>query len=195
LPAVTVAARQPDSLSGADALRRELNFFNLYRLLEAALLALMLFSPAGMLFGTPNQSPLGQITTVAYLLAGVGLLAWTHRQRAMRAQVMVGTAVDILVATLAMHALPAASPGIALALLFNIGAAALLLPLRYGLGSAALAAGAMIGEMVWSSLYDSDARPLAERLMFSVSYLAILPAGTADAGQPGTRGTSRRRGR
>jgi two-component system sensor histidine kinase PilS (NtrC family) len=173
LPAVTVAARQPDSLTGADALRRELNFFNLYRLLEAALLALMLFSPAGMLFGESAHPILGQITTAAYLLAGVGLLVWAHRQRAMRAQVMVGTAIDIIVATLAMHALPAASPGIALALLFNIGAAALLLPLRYGLGGAALAAGAMIGEMIWSSVYDTDARPLAERLMFSVSYLAI----------------------
>ncbi len=173
MPAVTVAARQPDSLTGIDALRRELYFFSLYRLLEAALLALMLFSPAGMLIGAPTHPQLGQIATVLYLFAGMGLLFWAHRRRALRGQVMVGTAIDILVATLAMHALPAASPGIALMLLFNIGAAALLLPLRYGLGGAALAASAMIGEMVWTTVSGDDARPLAERLMFSVSYLAI----------------------
>ena len=49
---------------------------------------------------------------------------------------MIGTAIDIAAATLAMHALPMASTGIALMLVFNIGAAALLLPLRYGLGGA-----------------------------------------------------------
>jgi two-component system sensor histidine kinase PilS (NtrC family) len=36
---------------------------------------------------------------------------------------MIGTAVDIVAATLAMHALPMASTGIALMLVFNIGAA------------------------------------------------------------------------
>jgi two-component system sensor histidine kinase PilS (NtrC family) len=87
---------------------------------------------------------------------------------------MVGTAVDIVAATLAMHALPIASPGIALMLLFNIGAASLLLPLRYGLGGAVLAAIAMFGELIWSSLLDNDtARPLAERLMFAVSFMSI----------------------
>jgi two-component system sensor histidine kinase PilS (NtrC family) len=52
-----------------------------------------------------------------------------------RALVLVGTLCDIVAATLAMHALPGASPGIALMLLFNIGAAGVAAwPLRYGLG-------------------------------------------------------------
>ena len=63
-----------------------------------------------------------------------------------------------------MHALPAASPGIALMLLFNIGAAALLLPLRYGLGGAALAALALIGEMrVDARCSDGGRRAAARR--------------------------------
>ncbi|MEO6322266.1 MAG: HAMP domain-containing sensor histidine kinase, partial [Polaromonas sp.] len=118
--------------------------------------------------------PLGQSTTVLYLVASLGLLYWARRRRALRGQVMVGTAIDIVVATLATHALPAATPGIALMLLFNIGSAALLLPLRYGLGGAAVAAVALFGEYLWSELLDSDsARPLAERLMFAVSFMAI----------------------
>ena len=179
MPTATVPARKVDpavldAASLDDALRRELYFFSLYRVLEAALLALILFSPAGVLVGSPRHPPLGQLTTLLYVLASLVLLVWAQRRQGWRAQVMVGTAIDIVAATLAMHALPMASPGIALMLLFNIGAAALLLPLRYGLGAAALAAGAMMGEMVWSTLRDQDtARPLAERLMFSVSFLAI----------------------
>jgi two-component system sensor histidine kinase PilS (NtrC family) len=174
LPKRPVPAGRTEPLSADDALRRELYFFSLYRVLEAALLALVIFSPFDALVGTPSHSPLGQVTTIAYLVAAVLLLAWARRQRALQAQVMLGTLIDIVAATLAMHALPMASPGIALMLLFNIGAAALLLPLRYGLGGAALAAAAMIGELVWSALLDPEAaRPLAERMMFSVSFLAI----------------------
>jgi two-component system sensor histidine kinase PilS (NtrC family) len=147
------------ALSVDDALRRELYFFSLYRLFEAALLALMLFSPVGALLGIAEHSRVGQLTTVAYLIAGLALLAWARGQRALRAPVMVGTAIDIGVATLAMPALPLAGPGIALMLMFNVGAAALLLPLRYGLAGAALAASGMIGELVWTSLLGHPATP------------------------------------
>ncbi len=174
MPPAPVSASPATPFSAGDGLRRELYFFSLYRVLEAALLALILFSPVGMLVGAPQHAPLGQVTTAVYLAASLILLLWAQRQRALRAQVMVGTTIDIVAATLAMHALPMASPGIALMLLFNIGAASLLLPLRYGLGGAAFAAAAMIAEMIWSSLRDADTtRPLAERLMFSVSFLAI----------------------
>ena len=174
MPPANVPASKVDPISADDALRRELYFFSLYRVLEAALLALVLFSPAGVLVGPSAHAPLGQITTVVYLVASLGLLLWALWQRALRGQVMVGTAIDIVAATLAMHALPMASPGIALMLLFNIGAASLLLPLRYGLGGAALAAAAMISELIWSELRDANStRPLAERLMFAVSFLAI----------------------
>jgi two-component system sensor histidine kinase PilS (NtrC family) len=157
-----------------DALRRELYFFSLYRVLEAALLALMLFSPAGALVGEPRYALLGKLTTVAYLVTSVLLLYWAHSRRALRGQVMIGTAIDIAAATLATHALPVAAPGIALMLLFNIGAASLMLPLRFGLGGAAIAGMAMCGEFIWTALRTSnETRPLAELLMFSVSYLAI----------------------
>lgn len=165
---------EASSTNADDALRRELFFFALYRVLEAGLLALMLFSPVGALIGEPRHALLGQGTTVAYLLASLLLIHWTQQRRAVQPLVIVGIAIDIIAATLATHALPSAAPGIAMLLLFNIGAAALLLPLRYGLGAAAFAAMAMVGEFVWSALRDgADARPLAELLMFSVSFLAI----------------------
>jgi two-component system sensor histidine kinase PilS (NtrC family) len=174
LPEAPVIANPVEPPSADDALRRELYFFSLYRVLESALLALMLFSPVGVLVGLPKSAPLAAGTTVVYLVAGVVLLLWAQRRRALRAQVMIGTAIDIAAATLAMHALPMASTGIALMLVFNIGAASLLLPLRYGLGGAILAAASVIGEMVWTTVIDGDAsRPLAERLMFAVTFLSI----------------------
>src|SRR3546814_14458606 len=59
-------------------------------------------------------------------------------------------------------------------LVFNVAATALLLPLRHGLAAGALAGAAMVGEYVWSTLtvYRFD-RPLAEPLMFAVSFLSI----------------------
>ena len=174
MPTASVTASQPEPSSADDALRRELYFFSLYRVLESALLALMLFSPVGVMVGLPDHAPLAEVTTFVYLIAGVVLLLWAQRRRALRAQVMIGTAIDIVAATLAMHALPAASTGIALMLVFNIGAASLLLPLRYGLGGAVFAAAALIGELIWTSILDGGAaRPLAERLMFAVTFLSI----------------------
>ncbi|HSR64857.1 MAG TPA: ATP-binding protein [Xanthomonadaceae bacterium] len=154
--------------------RRELYFFSLYRVFEAALLALVLFTPPGVLVEAPRHLLLGQASALVYLVASWVLLYWVYRRRPLGAQVMLGAATDIAAATLASHALPASAPGIALMLLFNVGSAALLLPWRYGLAGGALASAALIGEYLWSVLRDtSDARPLAERVMFAVSFMAI----------------------
>jgi len=49
-----------------------------------------------------------------------------------------------------------------------------MLPLRYGLGGAGIASAAMLGEYVISTLRDpAFDRPLAERLMFATSFMAI----------------------
>jgi two-component system sensor histidine kinase PilS (NtrC family) len=168
LPRESADVARPDS-----ALRRELYFFTLYRVLEAGLLALVLFSPAGALIDEPRHAVLGRITAIGYLIFATGLMLAGRRGR-LESQAVVGIAVDIVAATLAIHALPASGSGIALMLLFNVGAAALLVRLRLGLGAAALASAALIGEHVWSELADAGAeRPLAELLMFAVSFLAV----------------------
>jgi two-component system sensor histidine kinase PilS (NtrC family) len=155
------------------ALRRELHYFGLYRVLEAALLALLLFSPAGALIEAPRHPELGRIAASVYLIAAWALF-FTGRHGRLQRQALAGIVVDVSAAIVAIHALPASGSGIALMLLFNIGAAALLLPLRLGLGAAAAAALALIGEFVWSELADGGAtRPVAELLMFAVSFLAV----------------------
>jgi two-component system sensor histidine kinase PilS (NtrC family) len=154
-------------------IRRELYLLTLYRILEAALLCLALFSPVGMLVGEPRHGSLGQAVALAYLVVAFLLLVAGLRGT-IRTQALLGIAVDVLAAGLAMHALPGSAAGISMMLLFNIGAAAFLLPLRLGIGCAVLA-GLVLGvEYVASTLHDGDPRgSLAELTMFAVSYLGI----------------------
>ncbi len=166
--------RPAETLPKDEAVRRELYIFGLYRVLEAALLALIFFGPESNLFGTPRHPVLGDAVALFYFPASLVLLLWARQGRALRWHLLLATAVDIAVATLAAHALPAAAPGIAMLLLFNIGAAALLLPLRYGLALALLGAAALLCEYAWNRSVDpAVARPLAERLMFATSYCAF----------------------
>jgi len=155
------------------ALRRELYFFTLYRALEAGLLALIVFSVFGDFFGKPRDPSLGQATASLYLLAALALFL-SGRKGPLGREALVGVLVDIAAATLAIHALPGAASGIALMLLFNVGAASLFLPLSLGLGAAGLAGAALIGEMVWSAIAASgNPRSPAELLMFAISFLAV----------------------
>ena len=136
------------------------------------MLCLVVFSPVGILIGEPHNAPVARIVALLYLLASV-VLFLSGRRGTLRTQVLLGVAVDISVAAIAIHALPGAASGISMMLLFNVGATALLLPLRLGLGAALLAACAMIGEYVVLVLSGSSNRPVAELLMFTVSYLAM----------------------
>ncbi len=162
-----------EPLPADDELRREAWSFGLYRVLEAALLALIFFGPSD-LFGVAQHPTLGRALALAYLPATLVLLTWARSGRGLAWQVMVGTAIDIVAAALAIHAMPTAGPGIAMMLLFNIGAAALMLPLYYGLVGALLGAIALVGEYVWSDLFEGGGKGLlAERVLFAVSYGAF----------------------
>ena len=51
------------------AIRRELHFFTLYRVLEAALLCLTVFSPVGVLLGgMPRHPVLAMLVAIIYLV-------------------------------------------------------------------------------------------------------------------------------
>ncbi|MBJ6985309.1 ATP-binding protein [Luteimonas sp. MC1750] len=158
-------------------MRRELYLLALYRTLEAALLALAVFGPLKNTFGGEARDPALAVAVAAtYLVASAVLLLLSGRRSVpLTSHVVFGVLIDIAVATLATHALPFAGPGIAMMLLFNVGAAALLLPLHLGLAAAALASGALVFQyvLVVTDGNSMRERPLAEVLMFSVSYLAM----------------------
>ncbi len=153
---------------------RELYFFALYRVLVAGLIAALVFSPLAELVGQARHGRLAEGVATGYLLLAIVLLLWGREERRLAAIVCGSTVADIVAATLITHALPNASAGIAMMLLFNVAAAAMLLRLRYGMAIAAFASLATVLEYLWTQLDGvSSARTLAELAMFATSYLAL----------------------
>ncbi|MGL4690589.1 MAG: PAS domain-containing sensor histidine kinase, partial [Stenotrophomonas maltophilia] len=104
--------------------RRELYFFALYRLLMATVIGALLFSPLSGLVGTADHPRLATIVASGYLVVAVLVLLFGRNERWLRTIVVWSVAADIIAATLLAHALPGASAGISMSLLFNIAAAA-----------------------------------------------------------------------
>ncbi|WCE03057.1 ATP-binding protein [Pseudoxanthomonas sp. JBR18] len=164
------------ALSLASAPRRELYFLALYRVLEAGILAGLLFSPlSDVLDNDQAQSPmLATGVTVFYLAFSLAMFFLGRNEKHLLPIVMIGVCVDIEVACLITYALPAAAPGVAMLLLFNVAAACTLLPLRWGIGVAIGATTAhFIEYLVATFTLNSSARPVAEVIMFCVSYFAV----------------------
>ncbi len=161
-----------DSIQSAP--QRELYFFGLYRALEAGVLAALIFSPLSGLVGEPRAPMLGAAVAIAYLVFAAIVMLLGRSNRRVTSLVLISVAVDIAVAALATHALPAATAGIAMMLLFNVSAAALLLPPRMGYGVAIAATAALVLEYVVSNIGGAAlGRPVAEMIMFSITYLAV----------------------
>src|SRR5690606_39678464 len=159
-PAREPRLTQPSLIDRIEYLpRRELQAFGLYRVLEAALIAALALSPLRELAGPANLALAGFLAA-AYLAAAFVLLALGHSQRPLSLVVLAGALTDIVAATLATHALPGVGAGIAMMLLFNVVAAAMLLRLRYGLAVAVRASLALGGEYIWT-LLGSGGQPLS----------------------------------
>lgn len=163
--------------TGHDALRRELYFFSLYRLLEAGLLAFLAFSPFGEFFVVLEQPFIAQTAAVLYLVAAVLLLAIRRDpERSLSRQAGTGVIIDIAAAAIAIHTMTGLESGIALLLVINIGAAAILMSLPSALLMAALGGCALLLEFFLaggSAATAEDGRSLAEPVMFAISYLGI----------------------
>ena len=162
-----------DVVEADRTLRGELRLWNLYRILEAALLVLVLFGPVAEMLQAPRHDLFGSAVAIAYVFIAVLLFVF-GRHGDLRGIAVAGIASDLFFGILAMHALPANGTGIALMLMFNVGAAALLLPPRLGIGAAVVAVGLLVGEYLWSERLDGGSgRSLIEPVMFAIGYLAL----------------------
>jgi len=154
--------------------RRELYFFGLYRALEAGMLAALVFSPLAGVVGEPRAPGLAAGLAVFYLVFAIVMLLIGRNGPRLVPVVLVGIGADILVAVLATYALPQATAGVAMMLLFNVSAAALLLPMRLGFGTAVAATGVLWLEYLITNFGASGGtRPVAEMIMFGFTYLAV----------------------
>ena len=157
-----------------DYQKRELYLFALYRVLEAGLLVLLVFGPVAKLQPEEGHEALVAGVSITYFAIALLLLMQARKAKTLTGPTLVGVGIDIVVAALVAHTVPSAGSGVALMLLFNVGSASLLLSLRMGLAIAALASMGLASAYLWTLLIEQQQpRPLAELMMFTVSFLAI----------------------
>lgn len=161
--------------SGDSPLRRELYFFCLFRLFEAALLLFVAYSQFDFTSTRFEPSLILRLGALAYMALAVVLFMTGRDPRfGLRLQAGIGLGVDLVVGLGTMHLLPGFESSIALLLVVNIGSGALLMPLRVGLVFAFIAGLGMVGDYLLARYHDPNtARSLPESVMFAVTYLAI----------------------
>jgi two-component system sensor histidine kinase PilS (NtrC family) len=168
------STRRAAAQFGSKAEQRELYFFTLYRCFQAALIALVVFSPIGPALATLLQPTLAQWVSALYLGLSLILLLVAIRSRvALTAQVLIGLGIDILVTLLARFALDGVDLGLALLLIVNVGAGALLLAWRWGFLFATLASAGTLFEYLTTALLRLGETNAAETAMLAVTYLGV----------------------
>jgi two-component system sensor histidine kinase PilS (NtrC family) len=164
----------PTSLQDRASLQhRELYFFSLFRLLEAGILGVVAFTPLGLTMAEIREPILLKFAAAGYFLAGLALL-WLALEGNVRLRRLAaaGLALDILVWGTALLAMDGGESGLAMFMIFNIGAGALVLTPAASLGFASTAALVLLGEYIFNRLLaDGSARTAAEAIMFSITYL------------------------
>ncbi len=154
--------------------RRELYFFTLYRVLQAAMLVLATHGPFDGLVNLTHPQVARWLSLVYLLLALVFLLMGRRSKRPLPTQVAMALGVDIAVALLAKYSIVGVESGVSLLLLVNLGAAAVILSLQASLAFAIVAAAGTVAEYVYSQLGEQSAgRSLAPAVMYAVTYVAI----------------------
>lgn len=155
-------------------LRRELRLLALYRMLEATLLACVVFAQFEFNEVVVRNLPVARAIAVFYVVASVATFVWARYARTrVTYQAVAGISIDILTVAIVVHAVPSITPTTALLLLVNLGAASLFLPLRWGLFYASLASLTVFSEQGWSYFNDLPARPLVETTIFAASFVSM----------------------
>jgi two-component system sensor histidine kinase PilS (NtrC family) len=163
----------PTQQESASPQHRELYFFALFRLLEAGILGIVAFTPLGLTMAVIRAPVLLKLAALGYF-AGALVLVFLSREGVMRLrrQAAGGLVLDIAVWGLALLAMDGGESGLAMFMIFNIGAGALILTPAASLGFAVCAALVLLGEYVFNRLVaDGASRTAAEATMFSVTYL------------------------
>ncbi len=160
-------------LAAPDAVtRRELYFFDLYRIFEAVLLVGFCFSPLADRMIELVTPLTAQVAALAYLLGALGLFAQGRRARGDRRRlVYLGLMLDLLAAGVALNAVNGLDSGIAALVLVTVSCAALLLPPRGAYGVALVAAATVLA--AFGLQVGANSGYWTEGALFGASYLAV----------------------
>ncbi|MEO7012992.1 MAG: ATP-binding protein [Dokdonella sp.] len=158
-----------------DITRRELYFFNLYRLLESAVYLGLIFSPMAGDWISVSHSGLGRVVGVSYCLVALLLVALTDRMRQyLSASISIALTIDAVAASIVLFSIRGGHSSIPMMLMVNVGVAALLLPFRQSVILAALAAIGVVMPPLIALLYGiTSDRSIVEASLFGLAYFAV----------------------
>jgi len=171
---VSSASSLTTSYAGAQTVRHELTFLNVFRVIQALVYVSLAFTPLGLgwpQLGTFNFA--GCVTTL-YLLFALLSLGLTRRSMGFaKLAVSAALVVDIAAAVLAISAMNDARIGISMMLAVNLCAGALILPLRLSSFFAALATMGILGHTFLEATHGGPGdRDLLEPALFCLAYFA-----------------------
>ena len=157
---------------------RELYFFALFRVLEAGILGIVAFTPLGLTMAVIREPVLLQVVTLGYFLASLFLIYASRSNdtgMSLRRQAAFGMVTDLLVWGTALLAMDGGESGLAMFMIFNLGAGSLILTTAASIGFAVSAALILLAEYFFNRLATGgSARTAAEATMFSVTYLGTV---------------------
>ena len=176
--ATAIEARTRPEPALSDISRRELYFFNLFRVLQATVIVGLVFSPFAMDWVVLDHPLLGRACALVYLmLAGYALLQTERWRNNLRFKVAAALTLDIAATTIALFSIANPPTAIAMLLLVNVGAGALLLPPRLAGFFAALAALGVLGQCLYGRIIEHEDRNLLEAGLYGLSYFATATLG------------------
>jgi two-component system sensor histidine kinase PilS (NtrC family) len=154
---------------------RELYFFALFRVLEAGILGIVAFTRLGATMASIREPALLQVATMGYFLVALFFLYTSRRpDYGLRRQAAVGLVFDIAVWGTALLVMDGGESGLAMFMVFNLGAAALILTPTASIGFAVVAGCGILGEYLFNKISGHEVRTAAEATMFTVTYLGTV---------------------
>ena len=165
--------RRRSTDTAGDITRRELYFFNLYRVLEAVVYCGLVFSPLAFDWVKMTHTSLGRVVALTYFVIAIVLLFSTDRMRQrLVASIGLALTIDVVAASAVLISLTGGHSSIPVMLMVNVGVGALLLPFRQSMLLAALAALGVVAPVLLSAGGPGE-RSVLEACLFGVAYFAV----------------------
>lgn len=152
---------------------REHYFFALFRCLEAALLALWVFSPFAPYFSALNEVTPLKVISISYLIIAVIFFVF-EKKHPLNRRLLPSLYIDVFVFACLAWLLPVGFFSIALMMLVNLAACGLLLNSRNSAVLTISAVVVLLSHYLVNSISQSGQADIAQTLMFAVIYATTV---------------------
>ncbi|MEE4639482.1 MAG: ATP-binding protein [Wenzhouxiangella sp.] len=170
--AVTTATAADENL-----IRRALHYLNGFRVVVAPALAMVVFSPLAENLPAGYKTFLAQASALTYAGAAVVFLTLHLRQKAKPSELAsFSLATDLLLVGIILHCFGGLESGLTFLLLFSIGTAGLLLPIRTALLFAALVTIGVIIDTLLATGGELEGTSGAQAALYGIATFVIALA-------------------